>query len=78
MIFIATLFYNNLKNRGGGRPRGLVVKFERSALVAQGFAGSDPGWGHGTTHQAMLRQRPTCHNQKDPQLKNIQPCTGGL
>ena len=31
----------------GGRLRGLVVKFARSAAVAQG---SDPGRGHGTTH----------------------------
>ena len=44
---------------------GQVVKFTRSALVAQGFAGSDPGRGHGTTHQAILRQCPTYHNQKD-------------
>ena len=38
-----------------------------------GFAGSDPGHGHGTARQAMLRWRPTCHNWKDPQLY-----TGGL
>ena len=42
-------------------PRGRVVKFMHSALVAQGFAGSDPGRGHGTAHQSMLRWRPTCH-----------------
>ena len=30
-----------------GRPHGRVVKFTRSALVAKGFAGSDPGRGHG-------------------------------
>ena len=45
-----------------------MVKFTGSALAAQGFAGSDPGRGHGTT-QAMLRQRPTSHSQKDPQLE---------
>ena len=39
------------------------------ALVAQDLAGSDPGCRHGTTHQAMLRQHPTCHNWKDPELK---------
>ena len=33
-----------------GRPRGRVVKFARSAAVAQSFAGSDPGCGHGTAH----------------------------
>ena len=32
-----------------------MVKFERSTSAAQGFAGSDPGRGQGTTHQAMLR-----------------------
>ena len=46
----------------GGQPCGRVVKLTRSALVAQGFAGSDPGRGHGTTHQAMLRQSPTRHD----------------
>ena len=46
-----------------GPARGRVVKFLRSALVAQGFDSSaDPGRGHGTTHQAMLRRYPTCHN----------------
>ena len=42
-----------------GRLRGRVVKFVRSAAVAQG---SDPGHGHGTAHQATLRRRPTSHN----------------
>ena len=53
-----------LKKNGNflGLPRGQVVKFTRYALVAQGFTGSDPGRGHGTTHQAMLRRHPTCHN----------------
>ena len=41
------------------RPCGQVVKFARSASVAQDFAGLDPGHRHGTAHQAMLRQRPT-------------------
>ena len=52
-----------------GWPHGRMVKFVRSASVAQGFAGSDPGHRHGTTHQTMLRWHPTCHNQKDTQLK---------
>ena len=30
--------------------------------VTQCFVGSNPGRGHGTAHQAMLRRRPTCHN----------------
>ena len=42
-----------------GPPRGRVVKNAHSASVAQGFAGLDPGRGHGTAHQAMLRRRPT-------------------
>ena len=46
-----------------------MVKFAHSTSVAQGFAGLDPGHQHDTAHQAMLRQRPTCHNQKYPQLK---------
>ena len=41
-----------------GWPHGRMVKFTCSASVAQGFAGSDPGSRHGTTHQAMLRR---CH-----------------
>ena len=57
----------------GGWPRGRVVKFMCSTLVAQGFTGSDPGCRHSTAHQAMLRQHPTQDNQKDLQL-----CTGGL
>ena len=52
-----------LKNkRIWGRRRGLVVKFERSASAAQGFASLNPGCGHGTVHQAMLRRHPTCHD----------------
>uniref|UniRef100_A0A3Q2H2L5 Thiamine pyrophosphokinase n=1 Tax=Equus caballus TaxID=9796 RepID=A0A3Q2H2L5_HORSE len=46
-----------------------MVKVTRSTSAAQGFAGLNPGCGHGTTRQAMLSWRPTCHNLKDPQLK---------
>ena len=52
-----------------GQAHGQVVKFTCSASAAQGFAGSDPGHGHDTIPQAMLRWHPTCRNQKDPQLK---------
>lgn len=45
-----------------GWPRVQVVKLARSAAAARGFIGSDPGRGHGTTHQAILRRHPTCHN----------------
>ena len=46
-----------------------MVKFTHSASVAQGFTGSDPGHGHGTTHQAMLRLHPTWNNQRQSQLE---------
>ena len=49
-----------------GRLLGRVVKFAHSAVLAQG---SDPGRGHGTACQAMLRWRPTSHNWKDLQLR---------
>ena len=57
-------FYNNVgfKTEERGRPRGHLVKFTRSTLAAQGVAGSDPGRGQDTTHKAILRWRPTCHN----------------
>ena len=42
-----------------GQPDGRVVKFVRSASVAQGVTSSDPGRGPSTAHQAMLRQRAT-------------------
>ena len=43
----------------GGSPHGLVAEFACSALVAQGFTGSDPGHKPSTTHQAVLRWHPT-------------------
>ena len=52
-----------------GQPHGLVVGFARSSSAAQSFTGSDPGCGPGTTHQAMLKWRPTQHNLKDLQLE---------
>ena len=55
-----TFAMKNMSSRGW--PRGHVVKFMRSTWAAQGFAGSDPGHGHGTARQAMLRKHPTCHN----------------
>ena len=50
------------------RPHGRAVKFLCSASAAQGFDGSDPRCRHGTTRRDTLRQHPTCHNEKDPQL----------
>ena len=46
----------------GGWARGRVVKFAHSTAEAQGFSGSDPVRGHGTTHQATLRRHPTYYN----------------
>ena len=51
-----------IKTRCRGQPCGQVGKFARSASVARGFGSLNPGCGHGTAHQAMLRWRPTCHN----------------
>ena len=67
-----------LKKSLRGRACGRVVKFACSASAAQGFAGLDPGRGHGTAHQAMLRWRPTCHNQKNLQLEYTTRYWGAL
>ena len=55
---------NNFK-QCGEQGAGPVAKWLSSCVppsAAQGFTGSDPGRRHGTAHQAMLRQRPKCHN----------------
>ena len=59
----------SIKKEMMGQPDVRIVKFMRSTSAAQGFMGSDPGVGHGTAHQAMLRWCPTQHNQKDLQLE---------
>ena len=64
--------------RSWGGPCGQVVKFTHSALVAQGFAGSDPGRRRGTVHQVTLRRRPTWDNQKDLQLEYTTMYWGGF
>ena len=46
--------------------------------AAQCFVGSNPGPGHGTAHQTTLRQRPTCHNKKDPQRRIYNYVLGGF
>ena len=58
-----------------GQLCGLVVKFVRSAVVAQGL---DPGRGHGTARRATLGRRPTSHNQKDLQVRYTTMYRGGL
>ena len=61
-----------------GWSRGQLVKFMCSALVAQGFASSDPGRGRSTAHQAMLSQRPTQHYQRHSQLEYTTMYWGAL
>ena len=46
--------------------------------AAQAFNCSNPGRGHGTAHQVTLRQRPTCHNWKDPQRRIYNYVPGGF
>ena len=56
-----------------------MVKFVRSASAAQGFAGSDPGCGPSTTHQAMLAEAASHMPQIEGRTtKTIQRCTRGL
>ena len=63
------LILGNKTSTFWGQPRGPVVKFTRSALAIQGFAGLDPRHRHGTTHQVMLSLCITQHNQGDLQLE---------
>ena len=46
--------------------------------AAQCFVSLNPGQGHSTAHQTTLRQRPICHNQKDPQRRIYNYVPGGL
>ena len=46
--------------------------------AAQGFSGSNPGRGHGTAHQAMLRAVSHMPQVEGPTTKNAQLCTRGL
>ena len=59
--------------RGGGQPRGRVVKFVRSTLAAQGFCRFE-SWAW-TWHRSSSHAEAASHM---PQLKNIQLCTRGL
>ena len=57
IIFFKQILWSEVagsKDTHRGWPRGWVVKFAHSASAAWGFAGSDPGHGHGTAHQAVL------------------------
>ena len=54
-----------------------MAKLAHFASTAQGFTGSDPGRGHGTTHQAIevVSHMPQLEG---PTTKNIQLCTWRL
>ena len=52
----------NLKMQRGAGPMAEWLSSRAPLQAAQCFLGSNPGRGHGTAHQTMLRQRPTCHN----------------
>ena len=56
------MFLLLIKGKCWGWPCGQVVECVHSATAAPGFAGSDPGRGSSTAHQAMLRQCPTQQN----------------
>ena len=50
------------RERGGAGPVAEWLSSRAPLQAAQCFVGSNPGRGHGTAHQATLRQRPTYHN----------------
>ena len=49
-----------------------------STSVAQGLAGLDPGRGHGTTHQAMVRRRSHMPQLEGPTTKIYNYVQGGF
>ena len=49
------------KIRGAG-PVAEWLSSHAPLQAAQCFVGSNPGRGHGTAHQTMLRRRPTYHD----------------
>ena len=55
-----------------------MVKFVHSALAAQGFASLDPGHGHGTAHQAMLRLHPHIAQPEGPTTRIYNYVLGGF
>ena len=72
---------NQINSQNLNSGTGTMAKWLSSCAslpAAQGFTGSDPGHGHGTTRQATLRQHPKCHNQKDLQLKIHNYVLGGF
>ena len=67
-----------IKDDSGASPMAEWLSSHTLIGRTRGFAVLDPGCGHGTAHQAMLRRRPTCHNWKDPQLKIHNNVPGGF
>ena len=61
-----------------GQPYGWVVELVHSASLVQGLTGSDSRCRPSTAHQAMLRLRPTEHNQKELQLEYTTMYWGAL
>ena len=55
-----------------------MVEFVHSASATQGFAGSDPGCGRGTAHQAMLRQRSHIARPGGPTTRIYSYVLGGF
>ena len=58
--WVENLFFKALQ-RGAG-PVAEWLSSSAPLQAAHCFVGSNPGRGHGTAHQATLRQCPTCHN----------------
>ena len=50
------------EGRTGAGPVAKWLSSHAPLQAAQCFVGSNPGRGHDTAHQTMLRRRPTCHN----------------
>ena len=77
-INVLNMKTRNKKNHLGASPVANWLSSHAPLWAAQGFADLNPGCRHGTAHQAMLRQHPTYHNWKDPQLKIHNYVPGGF
>ena len=75
LVFITPLLKNPFPGAG---PMAEWLRSHAPLQAARGFVGSNPGRGHGTTHQTTLRQRPTYHNYKDPQRRIYNYVLGAL
>ena len=66
------------KQHPGAGPVAEWLSLRAPLQAAQCFVSSNPGRGHGTAHQTTLRQRPTCHNYKNPQRRIHNYVPGGF